>query len=169
MCCVKPQCTSHAVHLWYESADTFPPQLTTPICSWLCGITLDISRYLIIDKRITQLGDFRSWAEDMPFKVNDSSIVILKSLLVLRCNQCGDTELLIGARGPVFWVESHSLWGLGGKVLFTQTNRRAHERSPRLCGHGGYSIPLASEHFRYDRNPAKNRDQISRLMLPLLH
>lgn len=30
---------------------------------------------------------------DLPFKINDSSIVILKSLPVLQCNQCGDTEL----------------------------------------------------------------------------
>ena len=30
---------------------------------------------------------------DLPFKVGDSSIVILKSLPVLQCNQCGDTEL----------------------------------------------------------------------------
>ena len=30
---------------------------------------------------------------DLPFKISDSSIVILKSLPVLQCNQCGDTEL----------------------------------------------------------------------------
>ena len=30
---------------------------------------------------------------DLPFKVSDSSIVILKSLAVLECNQCGDAEL----------------------------------------------------------------------------
>jgi YgiT-type zinc finger domain-containing protein len=30
---------------------------------------------------------------DLPFKIGDSSIVILKALLVLQCRQCGDTEL----------------------------------------------------------------------------
>jgi YgiT-type zinc finger domain-containing protein len=30
---------------------------------------------------------------DLPFKIGDSSIVILKALPVLQCNQCGDTEL----------------------------------------------------------------------------
>lgn len=30
---------------------------------------------------------------DLPFKIGDSSIVILKSLPVLQCNQCGETEL----------------------------------------------------------------------------
>ncbi|HYI92392.1 MAG TPA: type II toxin-antitoxin system MqsA family antitoxin [Bryobacteraceae bacterium] len=30
---------------------------------------------------------------DVPFKIGDFSIVILKSLPVLQCRQCGDTEL----------------------------------------------------------------------------
>ena len=30
---------------------------------------------------------------DLPFKVGDSSIVILKDLPVLQCRQCGDIEL----------------------------------------------------------------------------
>jgi YgiT-type zinc finger domain-containing protein len=30
---------------------------------------------------------------DLPFKIGDSSIVILRSLPVLQCRQCGDTEL----------------------------------------------------------------------------
>lgn len=30
---------------------------------------------------------------DLPFKVHDSSIAILKSVPVLQCIQCGDTEL----------------------------------------------------------------------------
>ena len=30
---------------------------------------------------------------DLPFKVGDSSIVILKALPVLQCGQCGETEL----------------------------------------------------------------------------
>jgi YgiT-type zinc finger domain-containing protein len=30
---------------------------------------------------------------DLPFKIGDSSIVILKALPVLQCAQCGDTEL----------------------------------------------------------------------------
>ena len=30
---------------------------------------------------------------DLPFKIGDSSIVIMKALPVLQCRQCGDTEL----------------------------------------------------------------------------
>jgi YgiT-type zinc finger domain-containing protein len=30
---------------------------------------------------------------DLPFKISDSAIVILRSLPVLQCRQCGDTEL----------------------------------------------------------------------------
>ena len=30
---------------------------------------------------------------DLPFKIADSSIVILKALPVLQCRQCGETEL----------------------------------------------------------------------------
>jgi YgiT-type zinc finger domain-containing protein len=30
---------------------------------------------------------------DLPFKIGDASIVILKSLPVLECRQCGETEL----------------------------------------------------------------------------
>jgi YgiT-type zinc finger domain-containing protein len=30
---------------------------------------------------------------DLPFKIGDSSIVILRALPVLQCRQCGDTEL----------------------------------------------------------------------------
>jgi len=30
---------------------------------------------------------------DLPFKIGDSSIVILKALPVLQCRQCGDTEI----------------------------------------------------------------------------
>jgi YgiT-type zinc finger domain-containing protein len=30
---------------------------------------------------------------DLPFKIGDSRIVILRSLPVLQCRQCGDTEL----------------------------------------------------------------------------
>lgn len=30
---------------------------------------------------------------DLPFKIGDSSIVIFRSLPVLQCRQCGDTEL----------------------------------------------------------------------------
>lgn len=32
-------------------------------------------------------------ATDLPFKIADSSIVIVKALPVLQCEQCGDTEL----------------------------------------------------------------------------
>ena len=31
---------------------------------------------------------------DLPFKIGDSAIVILKALPVLQCRQCGDTELV---------------------------------------------------------------------------
>ena len=30
---------------------------------------------------------------DLPFKVGDSLIVVLRALPVLQCRQCGDTEL----------------------------------------------------------------------------
>jgi YgiT-type zinc finger domain-containing protein len=30
---------------------------------------------------------------DLPFKIGDRSIVIIKSLPVLQCHQCGETEL----------------------------------------------------------------------------
>jgi YgiT-type zinc finger domain-containing protein len=30
---------------------------------------------------------------DLPFKIGDSSIVILRALPVLQCRQCGETEL----------------------------------------------------------------------------
>ncbi len=30
---------------------------------------------------------------DLPFKIGDSSIVVLKSLPVLQCRQCDETEL----------------------------------------------------------------------------
>lgn len=30
---------------------------------------------------------------DLPFKISDSSIVILRALPVFQCRQCGDTEL----------------------------------------------------------------------------
>ena len=30
---------------------------------------------------------------DLPFKIGDSSIVIMKALPVLQCRQCGETEL----------------------------------------------------------------------------
>ena len=38
-------------------------------------------------------GQLESRATDLPFKIGDSSIVILKALPVLQCRQCGDTEL----------------------------------------------------------------------------
>ena len=30
---------------------------------------------------------------DLPFKIGDTSIVIVRSLPVLQCRQCGETEL----------------------------------------------------------------------------
>ena len=38
-------------------------------------------------------GKLESRITDLPFKVGDSSIVILRSLPVLQCRQCGETEL----------------------------------------------------------------------------
>ncbi len=38
-------------------------------------------------------GLLRERVTDRPFKIGDSSIVILKALPVLQCGQCGETEL----------------------------------------------------------------------------
>jgi len=38
-------------------------------------------------------GQLESRITDLPFKVGDLSIVILRSLPVLQCRQCGETEL----------------------------------------------------------------------------
>ena len=38
-------------------------------------------------------GMLEARVTDLPFKVGDSSIVILKALPVLQCGQCGETEL----------------------------------------------------------------------------
>jgi YgiT-type zinc finger domain-containing protein len=38
-------------------------------------------------------GQLESRITDLPFKVGDCSIVILRSLSVLQCRQCGETEL----------------------------------------------------------------------------
>jgi len=38
-------------------------------------------------------GVLESRVTDLPFKIGDSSIVIVKSLPVLQCQQCSDTEL----------------------------------------------------------------------------
>ena len=38
-------------------------------------------------------GLLESRVTDLPFKIGDSAIVILKSLPVLQCRQCGETEL----------------------------------------------------------------------------
>jgi YgiT-type zinc finger domain-containing protein len=38
-------------------------------------------------------GLLESRVTDLPFKVGDSAIVILRSLPVLQCRQCGETEL----------------------------------------------------------------------------
>ena len=38
---------------------------------------------------------------DLPFKIGDSSIVILRALPVLQCRQCGDTEL----EQETMWVD----------------------------------------------------------------
>ncbi|HEY1219264.1 MAG: YgiT-type zinc finger protein [Bryobacteraceae bacterium] len=43
--------------------------------------------------RVGAGGLLESRVTDLPFKVGDSSIVILRSLPVLECRQCGDTEL----------------------------------------------------------------------------
>jgi YgiT-type zinc finger domain-containing protein len=38
-------------------------------------------------------GQLEPRITDLPFKIGDSSIVILRSLPVLQCRQCGETEL----------------------------------------------------------------------------
>jgi YgiT-type zinc finger domain-containing protein len=38
-------------------------------------------------------GQLEARVTDLPFKVGDFSIVILRSLPVLQCRQCGETEL----------------------------------------------------------------------------
>lgn len=38
-------------------------------------------------------GQLESRITDLPFKISDFSIVILRSLPVLQCRQCGETEL----------------------------------------------------------------------------
>lgn len=38
-------------------------------------------------------GSFERRVTDLPFKIGDSSIVIIKALPVLQCSQCGETEL----------------------------------------------------------------------------
>jgi YgiT-type zinc finger domain-containing protein len=38
-------------------------------------------------------GPLEARVTDLPFKIGDVSIVILKSLPVLQCRQCGETEL----------------------------------------------------------------------------
>ncbi len=38
-------------------------------------------------------GEMEARITDLPFKLTDSCIVILKSLPVLQCRQCGETEL----------------------------------------------------------------------------
>ena len=38
-------------------------------------------------------GELARRATDLPFKIADSSIVIVKALPVLQCGQCGETEL----------------------------------------------------------------------------
>ena len=38
-------------------------------------------------------GSLAARVTDLPFKIGDALIVILKSLPVLQCRQCADTEL----------------------------------------------------------------------------
>ena len=38
-------------------------------------------------------GELKHLVTDLPFKIGDSSIVVLKALPVLQCGQCGDAEL----------------------------------------------------------------------------
>ena len=38
-------------------------------------------------------GQLEARITDLPFKTGDCSIVILRSLPVLQCRQCGETEL----------------------------------------------------------------------------
>ncbi|MBM3797365.1 MAG: YgiT-type zinc finger protein [Acidobacteria bacterium] len=38
-------------------------------------------------------GTMEPRVTDLPFKIAEQSIVIVKALPVLQCNQCGDTEM----------------------------------------------------------------------------
>jgi YgiT-type zinc finger domain-containing protein len=38
-------------------------------------------------------GSLERRVTDLPFKIGDSAIVIIKALPVLQCRQCGETEL----------------------------------------------------------------------------
>jgi YgiT-type zinc finger domain-containing protein len=38
-------------------------------------------------------GTMEERVTDLPFKIGDASIVIVRSLPVLQCRQCGETEL----------------------------------------------------------------------------
>lgn len=38
-------------------------------------------------------GAMEKRVTDLPFKINDTSIVIVRALPVLQCRQCGETEL----------------------------------------------------------------------------
>ncbi len=46
-------------------------------------------------------GFLESRVTDLPFKLADTTIVILKALPVLECPQCGDTELDQGTMSRV--------------------------------------------------------------------
>jgi len=46
-------------------------------------------------------GLLQARVTDLPFKIGDSTIVILKALPVPQCRQCGDTELEHGAMSRV--------------------------------------------------------------------
>jgi len=38
-------------------------------------------------------GTLESRVTDLPFKIGDTSIVVVRALPVLQCKQCGETEL----------------------------------------------------------------------------
>jgi len=46
-------------------------------------------------------GSLESRVTDLPFKLADTTIVILKALPVLECPQCGDTEFDQGTMSRV--------------------------------------------------------------------
>ena len=68
---------------------------------------------------------------DLPFKIGDSSIVILKSLPVLQCDQCGDTESEQTTVSRVDQISRRSEWirGTGGHPICGIDGLRAFVRS----------------------------------------
>jgi len=74
-------------------------------------------------------GLLGSRVTDLPFKIGDTSIVILKSLPVLECRQCGDTELERATRLRV----DQLLAAVGGSVELKVVRYALDQASHRVC------------------------------------